>query len=85
MHHDFVLQLCFTSLSPFLKSEQSIRTVQNNYYNKICLDGPGSPENWDFVSIKKNSKQILKNVKFVLQAYFIVIIILSGSDRLFGF
>ena len=33
----------------------------------------------------KNSKQILKIIKFDLQIYFIVIIILSGSDRLFGF
>ena len=34
--------------------------------------------------ITKNSKKILKNIKFVLLAYFDINIKLKGSDRLFG-
>ena len=41
-------------------------------------------KNSDFVPILKNSKKISKNIKFHLHAYFIINIMLNGSDRRFG-
>ena len=46
--------------------------------------GSGLYKNCDFLPIIKNSKKILKIIKFGLLAYFDVKIKMSGSDRPFG-
>ena len=42
-------------------------------------------KNSDFVPILKNSKKILKNIKFGLQVYIHMGNMLNGSDRPLGF
>ena len=43
------------------------------------------PKVSDFLPIKKNSKKVPKNIKFGLQVYFHIIIMLSGLDQPFEF
>ena len=57
-----------------------LRYVQNQYFSENC--GPSKIS--DFVPILKNSKKILKNVKFDLEAHFNVDIMLSSLDLLIG-
>ena len=46
--------------------------------------GSGLYKNCDFLPIIKNSKKIIKIIKFSFLAYFDVNIKMSGSDRPFG-
>ena len=55
------------------------------YFTKLLFfSGPGLSKNSNFVKYLINSKKIQKNVKFDLQAYFNIEIMLNGLDRLFG-
>ena len=50
----------------------------------LFLDNYGQLKNSSFVKYLINSKNIQQNVKFYLEIYFNIDILLNGLDRLFG-
>ena len=55
-----------------------------NFLKSLFFNGAELSKNINFIHILINTRKIPKNIKFDLQAYFNMEIILNGSDRLFG-